>query len=162
MSLSNEMDNNFNVSNATTYRCDICIKPSGQKSHHDLHLQSDKHKQQKIIFKLELQQKTTEELQTEYKTTDIDAIIRQKETVKIAPKIIQEVPFKPIIDSISNKEALKDKIHDMHNYLRNNGGGYGMNALKVFNILYGLKKIQENNLIDLSNTIQNFGFTFSK
>ena len=26
-----------------------------------------------------------------------------------------------------------------------------MNALKVFNILYGLKKIQENNLIDLSN-----------
>jgi type I restriction-modification system DNA methylase subunit len=49
---------------------------------------------------------------------------------------------------ISNKEALKDKIHEIHNFLRNNGAGYGMNALKVFNILYGLKKIEENGLID--------------
>jgi hypothetical protein len=44
---------------------------------------------------------------------------------------------------ITNKEALKDKIHEIHNYLRNNGAGYGMNALKVFNLLYGLKKIEE-------------------
>jgi hypothetical protein len=42
---------------------------------------------------------------------------------------------------ISNKEALKDKIYEIHNYLRNNGAGYGMNALKIFNIIYGLKKI---------------------
>jgi type I restriction-modification system DNA methylase subunit len=49
---------------------------------------------------------------------------------------------------ISNKEALKDKIHEIHNFLRNNGAGYGMNALKVFNILYGLKKIEENKLLD--------------
>ena len=53
--------------------------------------------------------------------------------------------------SISNKDALKDKIHDIHNYLRNNGAGYGMNALKVFNLLYGLKKIEENNLFDKVN-----------
>jgi type I restriction-modification system DNA methylase subunit len=51
-------------------------------------------------------------------------------------------------NSVSNKEALKDKIHEIHNYLRNNGAGYGMNALKVFNILYGLKKIEENGLFD--------------
>lgn len=51
-------------------------------------------------------------------------------------------------NSVSNKEALKDKIHEIHNYLRNNGAGYGMNALKVFNILYGLKKIEESELID--------------
>ena len=43
-------------------------------------------------------------------------------------------------NSVSNKEALKDKIHEIHNYLRNNGAGYGMNAFKVFNIIYGLKK----------------------
>lgn len=49
---------------------------------------------------------------------------------------------------ISNKEALKDKIHDIHNYLRNNGAGYGTSALKVFNILYGLKKLEETKLID--------------
>lgn len=50
--------------------------------------------------------------------------------------------------SISNKEALKNKIHEIHNYLRNNGAGYGMNALKVFNIIYGLKKIEETGMID--------------
>jgi len=49
--------------------------------------------------------------------------------------------------SISNKEALKDKIHEIHNYLRNNGAGYGMNALKTFNVLYGLKKIEEKDLL---------------
>lgn len=49
---------------------------------------------------------------------------------------------------ISNKEALKDKIHDIHNYIRNHGAGYGMNALKVFNVLYGLKKIEESKLLD--------------
>jgi len=55
------------------------------------------------------------------------------------------------IMSISNKDALKDKIHEIHNFLRNNGAGYGMNALKVFNIIYGLKKIEENNLLDKVN-----------
>jgi type I restriction-modification system DNA methylase subunit len=53
--------------------------------------------------------------------------------------------------SITNKEALRDKIHEIHNYLRNNGAGYGMNALKVFNLLYGLKKIEESNLLDKVN-----------
>ena len=54
-------------------------------------------------------------------------------------------------NSVSNKESLKDKIHEIHNYLRNNGAGYGMNALKVFNIIYGLKKIEENELLDKVN-----------
>jgi type I restriction-modification system DNA methylase subunit len=53
--------------------------------------------------------------------------------------------------SISNREALKDKIHEIHNFLRNNGAGYGMNALKVFNIIWGLKKIEENNILDKIN-----------
>jgi len=51
--------------------------------------------------------------------------------------------------SISNKEALKDKIHEIHNYMRNHGIGYGMNALKTFNVLYGLKKIEDSCLIDV-------------
>ncbi len=45
-------------------------------------------------------------------------------------------------NNVTNKEALRDKIHEIHNYLRNNGAGYGMNALKVFNLLYGLKKLR--------------------
>jgi hypothetical protein len=54
-------------------------------------------------------------------------------------------------NNISNKEALKNFIHDIHNYLRNNGAGYGMNALKTFSILYGLKKIEEKGLLDKVN-----------
>ena len=54
-------------------------------------------------------------------------------------------------NNVSNKEALKNKIHEIHNFLRNNGAGYGMNALKVFNLLYGLKKIEEKNLLDKVN-----------
>ena len=56
--------------------------------------------------------------------------------------------------SITNKDALKDKIHAIHNYCRNNGVGYGMNALKVFNIFFGLKKIEENNLFEKSGLIR--------
>ena len=37
-------------------------------------------------------------------------------------------------NSVSNKEALKNKIHEIHNYLRNNGAGYGMTSLKIFTI----------------------------
>jgi type I restriction-modification system DNA methylase subunit len=48
---------------------------------------------------------------------------------------------------ISNKDALRSAIHDIHNYMRNMGVGYGMNALKVFNMLYGLKKIEQCGLI---------------
>ena len=40
--------------------------------------------------------------------------------------------------SITNKDSLRDYIHSIHDFLRNNGAGYGMNALKIFNIFYGL------------------------
>ena len=58
------------------------------------------------------------------------------------------------MNSVSNKEALRDKIHEIHNFLRNNGAGYGMGALKVFNVVYGLKKIEENGLIDKVNLLR--------
>jgi restriction endonuclease S subunit len=51
---------------------------------------------------------------------------------------------------ISNREALRDKIHEIHNFLRNNGAGYGMNALKIFNLLYGLMKIEDMGYIERS------------
>jgi type I restriction-modification system DNA methylase subunit len=44
--------------------------------------------------------------------------------------------------TISNKEAMYDMIHSIHNFIRNNGGGYGMNALKLFSLFYGLCKIE--------------------
>jgi type I restriction-modification system DNA methylase subunit len=51
--------------------------------------------------------------------------------------------------SITNKDELRDKIHSIHNFLRNHGAGYGMNALKVFNIVYGLYKIEKNYLFEM-------------
>jgi restriction endonuclease S subunit len=47
-----------------------------------------------------------------------------------------------------NKDSLRDKIHQIHNYLRNSGAGYGMEALKLFNLFYGLKKIEDSGLFD--------------
>ena len=47
--------------------------------------------------------------------------------------------------SITNSDDLRVKIHEIHNYMRNNGIGYGLSSLKVFNFLYGLMKIEEFN-----------------
>jgi type I restriction-modification system DNA methylase subunit len=40
------------------------------------------------------------------------------------------------------REDLKDYIHSIHNFLRNNGAGYGAMGMKIFNVFYGLKLIQ--------------------
>jgi type I restriction-modification system DNA methylase subunit len=50
--------------------------------------------------------------------------------------------------SVSNRKSLKELIHNIHDYLRNNGVGYGMEALKVFNLLYGLKIIEDKKIIE--------------
>jgi type I restriction enzyme S subunit len=145
------------------YTCEICKTKPDQLSHHKTHLETMKHKDKKELFELKLSKLNELELQEKYNTTDISTIILETEIVEYHYKklindnnnnnnnIIMSTEQKLIIDSsksISNKEALKDKIHEIHNFLRNNGAGYGMNALKVFNFLYGLKKIEENNLID--------------
>ena len=49
---------------------------------------------------------------------------------------------------ITNNDDLRDKIHEIHNYMRNNGIGYGLSSLKVFNFLYGLMKVEGYELTD--------------
>ena len=49
--------------------------------------------------------------------------------------------------TITNREDLKDYIHGIHNFLRNSGIGYGMNALKTFNVFYGLYMVSKNDEI---------------
>jgi type I restriction-modification system DNA methylase subunit len=44
--------------------------------------------------------------------------------------------------TITTKEQLRDHIHSIHDYLRNCGAGYGMTAMKIFMIFYGLKIIE--------------------
>ena len=133
----------------TKYICTITGNESTQKSHHMAHLRTKTYKQAKKIKKLELEKLSEDELLEKYGEKKIDLILKNLETVVIK-NMPKQITIKRTKNTISNKEALKDKIHDIHNYLRNNGGGYGMNALKVFNIIYGLKKIEENGLIDIA------------
>ena len=146
------------------YTCEICKTKPDQLSHHKTHLDTQKHKDKKELFELKLSKLSSKELQKLYNTTDISIIVDENETNTYVPiednkKLINsnsndkddnihnkemsddEKQKVELSNNVSNKEALKDKIHEIHNYLRNNGAGYGMNALKVFNLLYGLKKI---------------------
>lgn len=52
---------------------------------------------------------------------------------------------------ISTRESMYDKVHQIHNFLRNKGAGYGMYALKVFNLFWGLRKIEDMQLIEKLN-----------
>ena len=161
--------------NQKTYSCGICKTTPDQISHHKSHIETQKHKDKRELFEFKLSKLTNQELEEKYKTDKIKDIIQEIETIIYTPiyninsvtynkKLKQNIiNYKSDItedmnslkntaieqtNSVSNKEALKDKIHEIHNYLRNNGAGYGMNALKVFNILYGLKKIEEHGLLD--------------
>ena len=151
-----------------TYSCGICKTQPDQISHHKKHLLTQKHKDKYELFELKLSKLSEEQLLNKYNTTCIKDICEQIETIiyslndtniKIDNKSSKEDKQMMMseedkqmmmenINSISNKDALRDKIHDIHNFLRNNGAGYGMNALKVFNILYGLKKIEEKGLVE--------------
>ncbi|NBO55748.1 MAG: hypothetical protein EBU84_14445, partial [Actinobacteria bacterium] len=148
-----------------TYSCGICKTQPDQISHHKTHILTQKHKDKYELFELKLSKLSEEQLLNKYNTTSIKDICEQLETViyklndnnndnDINIKIDNQSSEKDKqlmmdnINSISNKEALRDKIHDIHNFLRNNGAGYGMNALKVFNILFGLKKIEEKGLVE--------------
>ena len=158
------------------YTCEICKTKPDQLSHHKTHLETQNHKDKKELFELKLYKLSSDELQKLYNTTDISIIVDENETNtfiydskklnnnnsndnenndnnnKNNTEMSQELKDKiEQSNNVSNKEALKDKIHEIHNYLRNNGAGYGMNALKVFNLLYGLKKIEEKNLLDKVN-----------
>ena len=166
--------------NQKTYSCGICKTVPDQISHHKSHIETQKHKDKRELFEFKLSKLTNVELEKIYKTTNIQDIIMETETIlyisnnkfnllndkkKLKQTILNNLnditeeqmsitqkdlkqKIESEMNSVSNKEALKDKIHEIHNYLRNNGAGYGMNALKVFNIIYGLKKIEENGLFD--------------
>jgi type I restriction-modification system DNA methylase subunit len=61
-----------------------------------------------------------------------------------ATKIKKEVIEKEYKDTnlFVNNEDLKEFIHGIHNFMRNNGFGYGKRALETFNFFYGLKLIE--------------------
>ncbi len=154
-----------------SYTCGICKTKPDQISHHKSHLETEKHKDKKELFELKISKLNDKELLEEYGMDNVKQIVSFMETILEDKKELVKKNKKMNLEkeegenelneeetnllkqmseynTISNREALKDKIHEIHNYLRNNGAGYGMNALKVFNILYGLKKIEENGLFE--------------
>ena len=137
------------------YICQICNTTPDQISHHKSHLDSQKHKDKREILELTLSKILKSGLIEEYHTSNISEIISNKETFYYYEKLknnsdeVEDIKkMSELVKNISNREALRDKIHEIHNFLRNSGAGYGMNALKVFNFLYGLKKIEAYGLID--------------
>ena len=140
--------------NQKKYSCGICKTTPDQISHHKSHIETQKHKDKRELFELKLYKLTEKELISKYKTTVIEDICNETETILNIKNDTCNTynDYKDIQDMmaeqhcISNKDALRDKIHELHNFLRNNGAGYGMNALKVFNVIYGLKKIDDKGL----------------
>lgn len=133
----------------TSYACGICGTKRDQRSHHKLHLDSEKHKQSKELFRHQLKDMDADDRRKNYFTDDIGVIIGHIETQEYNKEgdLVNDLRMYAV-QNITNKDALRDKIHEIHNFLRNNGIGYGMNALKAFNVLYGLMRIEESGLFD--------------
>ena len=69
--------------------------------------------------------------------------------------------IKIIMEEITNSDDLREKIHEIHNFMRNNGIGYGLTSLKTFNLFYGLMKIEDfklNDKIGLDNEKCKFSY----
>ena len=60
---------------------------------------------------------------------------------------------------ITNKEQLRKYIHGIHNFIRNSGAGYGMIALKIFYLFYGLKLLEHHKNNILNNLSDNCKFS---
>lgn len=115
------------------YQCTICGKKSSQKSHHEAHLLSEGHKNKRQIKKLQIQM--------EKKSTDTEI---ENELNKMENVIINEENTL----MITNKYKLKEWIHDVHNFLRNKGAGYGMKPLHIFSLFYGLMRLEEYDMLE--------------
>ena len=142
-----------------TYHCAICeTDPDDQKSHHTKHIRTQKHKDAKRITELELEKMTSEERMEKHCNPDVTAIIESMETV-VVHNSKNKVQESSVCDfNITNSDSLKEHIHSIHNYLRNHGGGYGLGALKIFNIFYGIKKLEEHGLTEVLDLSEEYRF----
>lgn len=103
------------------YICDRCGKSFTQKCHYDNHINK------------------------KYPCVTIEQLKNENNILNSNKTDIMELSN---VGFISTKEALKDTVHDIHNFMRNNGGGYGMGALKVFNVLYSLYKLENYDFLE--------------
>ncbi len=157
-----------------TYRCGICNTKPDQISHHKMHMDTQKHKDKRDLFELKVERMSEMDRLNEYGICEVDQIVKSKETMiddkkqkmyKMEKAILEDQDGEESDHSykmdkmISNREALRDKIHEIHNFMRNNGAGYGMNALKLFSLFYGLKKIEDEKLFEKSGLPESCKFS---
>ena len=157
------------------YTCDICKSNPDQLSHHKSHLATQKHKDKRSIFELQLKSMTNEKLEEKYKTRNIEEIINKIETKKIIKLIVKnktDMDFKKrrtntiiyeksqdTITDTENSESFKYKflvfLGKMHNLLR---GAAVTGDQALDDILYCLflcyieDKISEEGDFDLANS----------
>jgi type I restriction-modification system DNA methylase subunit len=137
------------------YLCEICNVESKQKIHHDQHKQTEKHILKRDIMNLELDKQTSNNLLKKYELNRNEFIkgkfIIKKEIINyILDK--KESTVKIIANNLSlNKYSLRQHIHEIHNFLRNNGAGYGMKPLNIFSLFYGLMRIEQYDMYALFN-----------
>ena len=80
----------------TIYMCGICDTNPHQKSHHNSHINTKKHLNNKDLFEQNLKKKDSKILLEKYKTLNIKDIIKEQET-----KIIEE------LNIYQNNKAIK-------------------------------------------------------
>jgi type I restriction-modification system DNA methylase subunit len=89
-------------------------------------------------------------------STIINTIVNTNTITKSLPSVIE----------FSTREDLRDHIHDIHNFLRNSGAGYGRTGMQIFSIFYGLKLIEpflkDLNLTSAEKNILNFSLLYYK
>jgi restriction endonuclease S subunit len=60
-------------------------------------------------------------------------------------------------------KSVRDRIHAIHDFIRNKGFGYGMTGLKLFNLFYGLLQIEKSGLLQKwtfsAETLENTNLT---
>lgn len=136
-----------------SFTCANCSKVCKNKGGLTNHL-----KKCRPVENKQVEAESVENKQVETQATNNETKQREE---KIQPNTEPEETYDRTLEykCITNRYALKDKIHELHNYMRNNGVGYGMNALKVFNIFYALKKIEDNGLCEKFKLDNKFKFS---
>jgi restriction endonuclease S subunit/type I restriction-modification system DNA methylase subunit len=165
--LISNLSSSDSVSNLDTkgkYYCKICNKYSKQKGHHETHLNSEAHKNQRKIFELELEKLSKQELIKEYGCDVISKIVQKMENedniykYKKSNKLYFEND-EDTINKSNNSESFKNKFLDFlgkqHNLLRGasvTGDEALDDILHCLCLCYLEDKISENGRFDLANS----------
>jgi restriction endonuclease S subunit len=86
----------------------------------------------------------------------------KKEQTKLVVKTedVKKIDSIIKIQQLTEKEGVQDYFHGIHNYMRNNGIGYGMSGLKVFSLFFGLMSIEQKpKCLKLLNFDKKFTFS---